>query len=242
MDRTLLVSDLKKANATIMSIEKLENELTNNEAGIAKREYAKTVYKAKPKRFGAFVISMIAVSLLCIVVSDQFSRRQVGPVLAVAMFILVLIWFIIRSRSKKFCEIWNREINTARQQNKDILVKTNQFMNSEEFLFAKQLIPEEYFDSESVEYFVKVISNQRADGLKEAMNLYEDFLHKKRLEDYQKQQVELAQMTLSEQKKQNVINSELMKKQAAIMEDIQRNTKATRNAARIGAFLMLVKK
>ena len=63
-----------------------------------------------------------------------------------------------------------------------------------------ELIPDDYQSSYAVQYFLKVIENRRADSLKEAFNLFEEYKHQQKMEEFQQAQVSIAAQTLETQK------------------------------------------
>lgn len=66
-------------------------------------------------------------------------------------------------------------------------------LQSVQALYHEQLstwYPDNYCSVDAVEFFYNVIKNQRADTLKEAINLYETTLHQKRVEQNQQQAIQ----------------------------------------------------
>lgn len=105
---------------------------------------------------------------------------------------------------------------------------------------ARNIVPEQYFDSESVCFFLKMLNERRADTFKEAVNLYEEYLHRKDMEDMQKQQLSLQGQQLEETRhlSQNVTSQ--MQEQSSYMRQIANNTKSTARAVKVNAFINLV--
>ena len=65
------------------------------------------------------------------------------------------------------------------------------------------------------------------------------------MEELQKLQLETASQSLEQQKQQTVLkqqDSERMKKQLELSEKIMKNTKSTKRAAYLNAFITIVKK
>lgn len=62
-----------------------------------------------------------------------------------------------------------------------------------------ELIPEDYRSPNAVQYFLKAIQNQRADTLKEAINLFEEYRHQQRMENLQQTQINIANQNLKVQ-------------------------------------------
>lgn len=99
--------------------------------------------------------------------------------------------------------------------------------NSDVYKKTIELIPEDYFDSESLDWIIKSIENKRADSLKEALNMYEDYLHKNRLEEMQYNQMVATQQTAKAQMEASKSIKEIAKTnqvQTANVQAMVRNT------------------
>lgn len=80
--------------------------------------------------------------------------------------------------------------------------------------------PDNYCSVEAVEFFYNAVMNYRADNLKEAINLYETFLHQRRVEANQKKAVE-------QQKLNNLLSAgSLMMQGLALGEQSRHNATA----------------
>lgn len=63
------------------------------------------------------------------------------------------------------------------------------FLRSKDYQDILTYLSDKYISSSIVNWMIEALESQRADSLKEVINLYEDELHKGRLEDMQKQQI-----------------------------------------------------
>lgn len=80
--------------------------------------------------------------------------------------------------------------------------------------------PDNYCSVEAVEFFYNAVMNYRADNLKEAINLYETFLHQRRVENNQKKAIE-------QQKLNNLLSAgSLMMQGLALGEQSRHNATA----------------
>ena len=70
------------------------------------------------------------------------------------------------------------------------------------FSIIERDVPEAYQNSDAFSFFVDALKKRRADTEKELFNLYEEELHRQRMENYARQGVELQAQTLSMQKQQ----------------------------------------
>jgi len=159
----------------------------------------------------------------------------------VASWICASIELANGSPKKAKAEKWYGEQIAILNAEKDgFLKKFEEYCGSNEVIFARKIVPEEYFDSESVQFFIKMLNNGRADTYKEVINLYEEHLHRERVENMQMQSLELQGENLNETRQlaQNVkAQNEQMQKQTEYMKQISRNTKSTARAVKINAFI-----
>jgi hypothetical protein len=155
-------------------------------------------------------------------------------------------------RSIKALQLYNNSNIILDQQKNQLANQASELCSSNRYTMAHQVIPPDYCDSESISYILKLIENGRADSIKEAFNMYEDFLHKKRLEDMQYNQMVAAQESTIAQKEIAKNSKELTKavqNQASHMEELSRNsnkiaknTKSTARATKLNTFVNIVKK
>lgn len=85
---------------------------------------------------------------------------------------------------------------------------------------------------------VNAVENKRADSIKEAINLYEEYLHRSGMEELQKLQAEASQEAAKAQKE----IAKAAKEQVKTSKKIARNTRATTRAVRLNTFVNLFKK
>ncbi len=91
--------------------------------------------------------------------------------------------------------------------------------------------PEKYCYIEAIEFFVNMVENYRADTLKEAINLYEDTMHKNRMELAQKESLKKQEELIKQQKLANLLAVGNLVMQAGTQSAINQNTAAVNNAA-----------
>ncbi len=101
-------------------------------------------------------------------------------------------------------------------------------LNNEGYVNIAKFIPDDYLHLHAINWFKTAVVNMRADSLKEAINLYEEMLHKQRLEDMQKEQIEIANASLNAQQQQISIakrQEENSRKTAAYTQKIAKSAK-----------------
>ena len=95
-----------------------------------------------------------------------------------------------------------KELN---QQEKVILA----FMNSDEMKNLSDVIPQKYLNLKAVLFLLEVLQTGRADSAKEAYNLYEEELHREKIQDMQEEQLDYARETLREQQNQTKVQKRI---------------------------------
>lgn len=144
---------------------------------------------------------------------DITLRIGMVSLLGVAFCIVYLLYRDIRARKEasKFAVEWE----TTSKQKLDGLNAQLQELNTYRKELAQEkaaatlsLLPPRYTYLEAIDFFIDVIVNLRADSMKEAVNLYEEHLHRQRMEAAQNKLAEQqTQMLQLQQENQAILNS-----------------------------------
>lgn len=118
-----------------------------------------------------------------------------GVVFIISTCISFAMWFKRESEIRNATERFNSSYAKVKQLS-DVLKNLN-----------VGIIPPDYRYRQALEFIYKALLNQRATTMQQAVNLYEDDLHKRNMESMQRQQVALLQ------------------KQAADIQKLQKTTK-----------------
>lgn len=244
-----MLPSLYAARDVIRSEEVIEANITKYE-----NDYALILKERKDieERTGAIVyitgifVAFIGLGIMSII------GAIIGLVVGIIIGVIIDGILFGKKRKIKAESCFNSKNGILQQQKNEIANRANELCNSKRYTDAHQLIPLDYCDSESIDYIIKSIENRRAESLKEAFNMYEDYLHKKRLEDMQYNQMVAAQESALAQKEMAKNSKELTKavqNQAYQMEELSRsankiakNTKATARATKLNTFVNIVKK
>lgn len=105
----------------------------------------------------------------------------------VVAIIIVILYFLIKNLYSNF--IIKPKINRLMWQINEIDSQINDIINNNIEVFKN--IPPKYCYYFSVNYMLETMINQRSDSLKEAINIYEDQIHKWNMENYQQQICEI---------------------------------------------------
>lgn len=155
---------------------------------------------------------------------------------------------------------YDAEINKIQLEIATIKGRASMLMESKEWIAAKEIIPEDLFNYDAVLSIIRYIDSGRADTWKEASNLFDDEVHKYRMEELNLAQLSIAEQTLTIQDelldvsyqaltlqaemvdiqrellKQAIQNNVFLIKQTQEMVKIRNNTRQTKTSARISAF------
>lgn len=112
------------------------------------------------------------------------------------------------------------------QQTEDI----NTYLNTDECQWAGNALPEKYFTYPAVQSIIQYLQLCRVDSLKEALNLYEEELHRQRMEEMQQQIVQSTAQAADE-----------VKRQSSVLSDLQRTAKNTNSSVKIGNIINFLK-
>ena len=167
------------------------------------------------------IIMVILLVIFIFTLLKDFLFEKVS-VLGVSLFIIIVILGIVaRYKGKNGSineEYYNQKISPIekelKQQEKVILA----FMNSVKMKNLSDVIPQKYLNLKAVLFLLEVLQTGRADSPKEAYNLYEEELHRERMQELQEEQLGYARETLHEQKNQ----TEIQKKQYEVQKRISR--------------------
>jgi len=71
------------------------------------------------------------------------------------------------------------------------------------------IIPQKYLNLKAVLFLLEVLQTGRADSSKEAYNLYEEELHREKIQEMQEEQLDYARETLREQQNQTKVQKRI---------------------------------
>lgn len=126
-------------------------------------------------------------------------------------------------RQMKSEKYFNENNPPLLQKKADIENETRRIVESLEFKNSKFMVPEDYFDPDSVSSLIQILQNRRAKTLSDAINTFEADLHNLKMEYAATRSAVAAE------------------RQADKAEDIAHNTKSTARAAKLNAFINFIK-
>ena len=231
-------ADLEKALEVIQKIEKAiqtqeEFDRRKEEIEKKKKEIADEYTAAQWTGFAILLIGLPIWGLI----DKGFSSLVVMALFGGATFYWLVnpILKFFSSNEERAEQYYKENMEIVDQQEAEFMAEFEIYCESDEVAFARHTVPEEYFDSDSVQFFIKMLTDKRADTFKEAVNLYEEYLHREYMENMQREQLSLQ----GQQLQQTQQLSAQMQEQTAYMQQISNNTKATAKAAKANAFISL---
>ena len=230
-----LIAALRQTKKLLLSAEQLQNELETAEKAVKK---VKSEFEDMKNRFGfiTFIGAVIGFIVGIIILS------YIGSI--IGFIVGAFIGSIINTKKNdakyeaQAQKYYDENYPKVETKKNEIIEIAKTFFTSQAFCEAQELIPSDYFDTGSIDYLIKLVENRRADTLKEAINLYEDYLHKNCIEEIQRQQLVAAQESANAQKEA----SKALKQQAVFAGQIAKNTKSTARATKLNTFINIIKK
>ena len=103
------------------------------------------------------------------------------------------------------------------------------FLESDYAVWANEALPERYLLPTCIRSIIDYVESRRADTLKEALNLYEEEIHRRKMETMQAQIVESTRKA-----------SEEANKQTSLFADLQQELRSTKKAVKTGNAINLL--
>lgn len=144
----------------------------------------------------------------------------------IEIFIISKCW---RSHKAKKAERYRDSIIPGLEQKLHTIAhQLEELVNTKEAQDLLNTIPQDYATYDAVSFFIVALRNERADTLKEAINLYEEELHRRALVDMHQQelildqqQIALQQAILTNQQESTQIQQNLLKKTEKISRQVR---------------------
>lgn len=128
--------------------------------------------------------AMLIVTLLITPITGDWDYSlDYSPIITAILGIIIIVIAIIVdvSKNKKIKTKKSKRLPELYEEKRIDTQKLQQIMDLHKNKF--NMFPQEYMIPFALEYFISVIRSGRADTMKEAMNMYEDQLHKWKMEN-----------------------------------------------------------
>lgn len=149
-------------------------------------------------------------------INPDIGESMMGIILLVCDFTLCIAYLVYRfiQGNKAFSKFMNEWETTGKQKLDDMNTQLQELyayrkeLAKERAATTLSLLPPKYTYLEAIDFFIDVIVNLRADSMKEAVNLYEEHLHRQRMEAAQNKLAEQqAKMLQLQGENQAILNS-----------------------------------
>lgn len=148
----------------------------------------------KPWLVYVFLLPMIIILSILLIAGEMSAGLRV-TIYTILIVILIAPFFIsiasyksekrINNRfEKEAINYWQKIGGPAEKANNEVLSRINNEKREiiRKYSFVVNIIPPDYRDTTACGFIVSALINKRADNIKEAINLYEETLHRMRLE------------------------------------------------------------
>lgn len=229
-ERKLLLKILYTGRDYVTDILALEKEIDDKDKEIAAYENwgaerkEKSFYRSLGSDIGLcitiFLINMLVwVAIFSAEVQFPFLSYDgfdiVYFILAVGVILCFLCLLYRNASAKKACSGFTKEweisgiqkLDDMNKQKGELIAKRKELVRNKA-VETLSLLPPKYIYLEAIDYFIDVVTNMRADTIKEAVNLYEEHLHRQRMEAAQNKLTEQQNIMLQlQQENRAILNS-----------------------------------
>lgn len=145
------------------------------------------------------IISALSVVVLAFLIGFNTSFFLVA-VLLIAFKIVDKFRFS-KNREEKATDFYRKNIPALLQEKADVESGLKTLWDSDDAYNAELILPDEYLSSERVQVLMNLLSQRRARHISDAMTIYENMEHQKRLEDIELEKLKAMQEARDAQKK-----------------------------------------
>lgn len=214
MERLELLKNLDSSRNIITAISKEQQKLESINSQID--EVNKKIEQIKGYGVGCFVV-MAAVVIAVFI-------HFILCILVIALSFIADAKYFTPKREQKAELYYNKSMPQLLQNKSAVEEELKKLYSSKEAKDMMEFIPDKYQSVHAANFIYEAVDNQRADTLKEALNLYEEDSHRTRMETMQKEQIETARESLKKQR-------EVLDTQRELLDEAKKTTEATNRTA-----------
>lgn len=233
MSREELITALNSASNCINSIEELSKRHNGAQGTFEKEKEKSESIRASKNPVTLGIIGCVAALLILLGITGISNSKHIFlclVMIVVGLFMALALYVRVKTPQSEYDaqadKYYQEKAIPAQQRMQEAEEQTRQVIKSEEYENARFLVPEEYFDTESIAAMVRLLSNRRAKTLADAMNLYETQLHEQRMEQAANRTAEAQESA-----------AEAAWDTAKSARKTAKNTKSTARAAKVNAFI-----
>lgn len=214
-DRTEQVDAL---NAILGFLKRLEEK--KEKVHIANQQIDKFNQKVEQMRRGISIKKLLIIAIVAMVAASFVVGFNAASILVVILLVTYIIIDKVRfskNRNEKASQFYNENFPALLQQKTRAEAEYNTLCQSDDAYNARLLLPDDYLSSDRVQILMNLLRQRRARSISEAMMLYENIEHQKRLENIEQEKLKAAQEAAKAQKKAAIAaqNTEKLTRQMA---------------------------
>lgn len=236
MDREQWIFRIEQALNSMLTInEKMEN-IAEREAKL--EEFYTSVEKHKNKvRYNdtQSLWGVVALSIILCAVMWMYTKNIIWVAVLFVDFGIVYVAWKYQTRQNEQSDEMRKVIEQSKREEHSYqaAIETSKkdledYITSPDVEELQKTIPEAYATMDAVVFFLTALHNMRADNLKEAINLYEEELHKRQMLDLQQQEMDLLKKSIKLSQAQLKTQEQMAKSQAEIQRRAEKLSKQVR--------------
>ena len=222
MTKEEFIKHLLKAKVVLEKLAKKQDVYDDIEERMYEEYRKEENIRNETKRKWINFLRIIGIASACLSLYFFFKDKMILAILSFIVMGVMLVAFSVLSQNTKNGrvneEYYNQKILPIEKELKQQEKVIEDFIKSEEMRNLSDIIPQKYLNLKAVLFLLEVLQTGRADSSKEAYNLYEEELHREKMQEMQEEQLDYARQTLHEQKNQ----TKLQKKQYEVQKRISR--------------------
>lgn len=236
MEREQWISRVQQALDTMLTIDEKMEAVSARQQEL--EDFHKEVEKRKGEVYangGCVLLLAALLSVVLIVIKAVTAPDIIWLILLFADFGLIYKALHFLEKRNENSEAMHRVLEQAMQEEavyqaaiEASKVELADYIASADVDELQKTIPEDYATMDAVLYFLSVLKNMRADNLKEAINLYEEELHKRKMLNYQQQEMDLLVTSIQLSQAQLETQAQIAKSQADIQKRAEKLSKQVR--------------
>ena len=189
MERNLLLHHLYACKEASEKYDQIVKDIKTKEYSICQLEYQLEHYKRSKAIICGFVIACIIAIIMKISDGSTFIPGIIG-----GFIYSIFAKSRLRNQIKEKRQNFQKYERNKREEGSQIISKYAEHL---------QILPRDYWDTLSITTIIKYLEDNRADNLKEALKLYDEQLHRWKIEEQNKQVIQNQNYIIKNQEKQS---------------------------------------
>lgn len=231
MNREELIKTLTSTQQLLITIGENIKEIQDTEIMLSKeQENANAAYRAlSPVMHAIHIISIIAFACMGLIYGGLIAAVIFAVLDGIFVRMVLALpdeWFFrtrkIQAQNKYIVD----HVEPLNIKLTEVKRSLSEILNDDKTIWAMDILQDKYFDLNAVTCFLNYLIYRRADSYKEAVNLYEEELHRFRMEELQESILENAEKT-----------ARITEQNAQTLKNVEASATSAARAAKIGAVI-----